>query len=173
MSYLTLKDFMESVKYRITEGAEYQWKCFGNHAYMLDSEYLEDGHYTYSSSVIFDRRTQVVYEMVTYDYKNDRSYRWIHPDYIKKIKKESKKRNVRFEQSCDDNDFIDLELPEDIVEKTKAIVDNKDYDIRVMMPLNLTDSEKLVLMEMAHEADLTLNQLVEKILTDKIKNETV
>ena len=34
---MNLKDFMEVIDYKITEGSEYQWSCFGNNAYTLDS----------------------------------------------------------------------------------------------------------------------------------------
>ena len=34
---ITLKDFMEVVDYRVTEGSEFTWTCFGPAAYTLSA----------------------------------------------------------------------------------------------------------------------------------------
>ena len=34
---ITLKEWMELVDYRITEGSDYCWSCYGPDAYSLDS----------------------------------------------------------------------------------------------------------------------------------------
>jgi len=41
-------------------------------------------------------------------------------------------------------------------------------DNRVDVPIELTDEDWYTLMKMAHERDITLNQLVEEILTLEI-----
>jgi len=41
-------------------------------------------------------------------------------------------------------------------------------DNRVDVPIELTDDDWYTLMKMAHERDITLNQLVEEILTLEI-----
>jgi hypothetical protein len=42
---ITLKEWMEVVDYRITEGSGYSWQCFGANAYCLDSwDGDQDGH---------------------------------------------------------------------------------------------------------------------------------
>ena len=76
---ITLKDFMETVDYKITEGSEYQWQCYGDHSYQLDSwNQDQDGH---SVSIVFDTRTHVIYEASVYDYKRNRAYRLINSDF--------------------------------------------------------------------------------------------
>ena len=76
---ITLKDFMEVIDYKITEGSEYLWHCYGEHAYRLDSWNQEqDGH---TVSIVFDTRTQEVYEASAYDYGRNRAYRLINPVY--------------------------------------------------------------------------------------------
>jgi len=42
-------------------------------------------------------------------------------------------------------------------------------DNRVDVPIELTDDDWYTLMKMAHERDITLNQLVEQILTLEIE----
>jgi hypothetical protein len=50
-----------------------------------------------------------------------------------------------------------------------AIVTGQNYDTRIEVPLEMSDDEMLRLMTMAHEQDITLNQLVEQILTVAIQ----
>jgi hypothetical protein len=166
---ITLKDWMEIANYRITEGSAYMWDCYGSNAYRLDSwNGDQDGH---SVSVLFDTKTQEVYEASAYDYKNNRAYRLINPTYIKKFKKESKNRDVNFNEAWDDVVYTDLETEDDYLEKARAIVAGEEYDTRVEMPLVLDSDQLFELMKVAHSRDITLNELVEDVLQDAIKKE--
>jgi hypothetical protein len=168
---ISLKQFMETVNYRITEGSDYGWQCYGHDAYMLDSWNGEqDGH---SLTIIFDTKTQEVYEIQAHDYVHNRAYRLINPDYAKKNKKEAKKRNVSRKEAWDDVDYVDLETDEDFLEKAQAIVNGTDYDTRVQVPLELDDDTMFQMMRMAHERDLTLNEFVEDLLREFLKKEDV
>jgi hypothetical protein len=168
---ISLKQFMETVNYRITEGSDYGWQCYGHDAYMLDSWNGEqDGH---SLTIIFDTKTQEVYEIQAHDYVHNRAYRLINSDYAKKNKKEAKKRNVSRKEAWDDVDYVDLETDEDFLEKAQAIVNGTDYDTRVQVPLELDDDTMFQMMRMAHERDLTLNEFVEDLLREFLKKEDV
>jgi hypothetical protein len=162
-----LKDWMEIVEYRITEGSDYGWQCYGPNVHMLDSWNGEqDG---YSFSVIFDTKNQTVYEVQAHDYTNQRAYRWINPDFKKKHRKESKHKNVLESQAWDDVDYTDLEVEEDWLEKAAAIYMGIDYDTRVQMPLDLPEEDMFLMMKMAHEKDMTLNKFVEDLLRQYIR----
>ena len=162
---ITLKDYMECISYRITEGNEYLWHCYGPNAYSLDSG-SSCGENTVS--VVFDKATQVVYQMEAWDYANRRTYRWINPDYIDAIKGESEKRNIKFEQSIDNEKFIDIDSVKDMLEKATAISNGEEYDTRLILELNLEDDELFEMMKMAHEMDITFNKFVEHILQEAI-----
>jgi hypothetical protein len=164
---ITLKDFMECVDYKISDGSEYLWTCFGPNARSM--EYW-NGEHTDSITIccVFDTEDQTVYEMQAWDGRNNREYRWIHPDYVEAHKAEAKNRNVDFEQSFDDNKFIDLDVAEDMLDKASAIMYGEEYDTRIIVSLDMTASEKLMLMEMAHAADMSVNQYVEMILQAEI-----
>jgi hypothetical protein len=69
----------------------------------------------------------------------------------------------------DDVHFIDLEVENDILEKTRAIVHEEDYDARVKIPVEFSDEELLKYMKMAHELDITFNQLIENALREAVK----
>jgi hypothetical protein len=152
---ISIKDFMECVNYRITDGGDFLWKCYGDHARTLDSETAD-----FTISVVFDTLTQYVYEMEVWDNLMERTYRWIAPDFIKKVKKEHKDRGLKFKHCIDDRKYIDLDVEADILEKATAIANGEDYDPRVMIELNLTDAEALTLMRAAHVKDMSLNQYI-------------
>ena len=163
---ITMKEWMELVNYRITEGSSYGWQCYGNDAYCLDSwNGDQDGH---SLSIIFDAKDQTVFEVQAHDYLHQRAYRMINEDFFKKMKKEAKHRNVDKKEAWEDVDYVDLDVDDDFIQKCLAIVEGEDYDTRVDVPLELDKNTMYELMQQAHEQDITLNQLVERILTDVI-----
>jgi hypothetical protein len=163
---ITLKDFMETVDYRITEGGDYGWNCYGYDAYMLDSWNGEqDGH---SFTIIFDTKTQTVYEVQAHDYVRQRAYRLINPEFKSAHDLEAGQRDVNLNEAWDDVDYVDLETDEDFLEKAQAIAANEDYDTRVQVPVDFTDDELLTYMTMAHKRDMTFNAFVEMALKSAI-----
>ncbi len=168
---ITLKEWMEIADYKITEGCDYGWQCYGPNAYQLDSWNGEqDGH---SFCIIFDTRDQTVYEVQAHDYVHNRAYRIINPDFQKKVKKESRKRDIDKDNAWDDVDYIDLEVDDDFIQKCLAIKDGEDYDTRVQVPVDFSDEELLQYMKMAHDLDITFNELVERALREAIAREGI
>jgi hypothetical protein len=152
---ITLKEWMEVVDYRITEGSEYYG--YGGNAYCLDSwNGKQDG---YSLSITFDTRTQAVYKVEAHDYVNKRSYRRLNDQFEHSVEKEA----------YDEVDFVDLEVDDDWFQKALSIVAGEDYDTRVSVPIDMGDAELLKYMMLAHEQDITFNELVTKALTEAIK----
>jgi hypothetical protein len=168
---ITLKDWMDATGYRVTEGSDYLWNCYSDSAYRLDSWNGEqDGH---SASVVFDTRTQEVFEVTVYDYSHNRAYRLINPNYVKLHKEESIAQGASFNQAWDDVDYTDLETDEDMLQKMSSIFSGEEYDTRVQVPLDLEDDLLFDLMKMAHERDITLNQMVEHVLETAIQRHQV
>jgi hypothetical protein len=168
---INMKEWMELVGYRITEGSAYGWQCYGSDAYALDSWNGDhDGH---SFTVIFDTKDQTVYEVQVHDYVHNRAYRMINPDFQKKNKKEARRRDVNKDEAWDDVNYIDLEVDDDFIQKCLAIQAGEDYDTKVSVPLELEDDKMFELMRMAHEQDITLNQLVENILRNMIAEKEI
>lgn len=166
---ITLKDWLEAIEYKITEGSVYEWDSYGETPYRLsrwDGQYNLDGP---TSEVIFDTLDHTVYEVTVSDYKNERCYRWINPSNVEAYRSEAARKKVDPDEAYDNVKFINLELEEDILAKTKLIMSGQPYDSRVAVPLELEDDEIFQLMKMAHKYDVTLNQLVEKIIVDAIK----
>jgi hypothetical protein len=163
---ITIKEWMELVDYRITEGSTYGWQCFGHDAYCLDSwNGNHDGH---SFTIIFDTKTQEVFEVQAHDFRNDRAYRMINPNYAPKHMLEVASRGVD-DVAWEDVNYVDLETDDDFMQKALAIAAGEDYDTRVSVPVDFTDEELLKYMKMAHERDITLNQLIEEALRAAIE----
>ena len=159
---ITLKEFMELVDYKITEGSEYGWECFGTNAYNLS--YWNQDHSGHSICIIFDTRTHEVYAVEACDYKHNRAYRLINPDYKTAHDNEAAGRDVNANQAWDDVNYVDLEVDDDFIQKALSIIAGENYDTRVSVPVNFTDEELLTYMKLAHEHDITFNQLVEEAL---------
>jgi len=166
---LSMKEFMELVDHKITEGSDYGWRCFGSNSYQLSSWNGIHGRGGWSANIVFSTRSQKVYAVEVCDYTNDRAYRIINPDYVKKYKKESKDRGELGNQAWDDVDYVDLEVDDDFMQKVLAIKAGEDYDTRVLVPVDFTDEELLKYMKAAHERDMTFNEFVVQAITEAIR----
>ena len=165
---LTLKEWMELVDYKITEGGEYGWSCYGNNAYQLSSWNEVHGPGGWSFNMVFSTKTQKVYEVSVCDYTNDRAYRMIHPDKIEKLQQEAKNHSGEPNQAWDDVKFIDLEVDDDFIQKSLAIRAGENYDTRVMINIDVDSELELFIYREAHKADITVNDFVVNTLTKYI-----
>ena len=165
---ISLEQFMKTVDYHITEGNTYDWQCYGDNAYSLSAWNGVHGAGGWSANITFDTKDQTVYEVDMCDYTNDRAYRVINPDFVDAFEKESETRAVPLNQAWDEVDYVDLEVEQDWLEKAQAIVSGENYDTRVQVPLDFSDEELLKYMKLAHEQDVTFNQLVTQALTEAI-----
>jgi hypothetical protein len=163
LTMLSLRDFFELIDYHITEGSDYGWQCYGGHAHAIDSD--SDN---YSLTVIFDRNNQMVYEVHVSDYRNDRAYRMIHSDYEAAYQAEARERGVDPDRAWDEIKYADLETEEDFVDKAQAIIAGEDYDTRISIPIDLPEHELLELFKMAHARDMTFNDFIVEIVSEKI-----
>jgi len=166
---ITLKDFMEVVDYKITEGSDFTWTCFDDKtAYTLSA--WNGDHSGWTMNITFDTQSQTVYMVEACDYKRSRAYRLFNPDYAQAYKDYAKKHNEAYrDQAWDDVDYVDLETDNDWLSKARGIVNDEEYDTRVQVPVEFTDEELLKYMKMAHEMDITFNQFVEDALRDLIE----
>ena len=98
---MTIKDFILAVNYEIGEGYEYCWECYGQNVCGLDWG-KED--LSASAAMVYDTKTHKVYEMSVWDCRDEKTkvYRWINPKYIKKQKREAKRRGVNLNIAIDD-----------------------------------------------------------------------
>lgn len=165
---ITLKEYLELIEYKIAEGSDYGWNCFGSNAHMISAWNGIHGTGGFSFNCVFDTNDQTVYEVEVCDYTNDRAYRMINPAYVDAHRTESTARDVLANQAWDDVDYIDLDVVDDFIQKALSIRDGEDYDTRVQMEVNFDDADLLAYMKIAHERDITFNELVEIALQEAI-----
>jgi hypothetical protein len=161
---ITLQQWMELVGYRITEGDS--WNGYGGSAHHLSSWNGIHGKGGWSANVVFDTTSKDVFQVEVCDYTNDRAYRIINPDFKSYYNDEDPAFR---DQAWDDVNFSDLEVDEDWLDKATAIVSGTEYDERVSIPVDFTDEELLKYMKLAHDRDITFNQLVEEALREAIE----
>jgi hypothetical protein len=163
-----MKEWMELVDYKITEGSDYNWSCYGPNAYTLDSWNGVHGAGGHSFSIVFSTKTQKVYEVSAYDYTNDRAYRMINPKNVEKHRKEAESRDVNLNEAWDDVNYVDLDVDDDFIQKALSIRNGEDYDTRVQVEVDFSDEDLLQYMKLAHERDMTFNEFVEEALRHAI-----
>jgi len=167
---ITLKQWLELANYRITEGDRYLWDCYGTDTFMLSSWNGIHGRGGYSIDIVFDTKTQTVYEVAVHDFTNDRAYRMINPSYAKAHAQEAATRGVDMNTAWDGVDYTDLDVEEDFVEKATAIVNGQDYDTRVMIQLDLDSELEMAIYRNAHRLDMTVNDYIQMALVEFIKS---
>ena len=166
---ISMKEWMELVDYKITEGGDYGWQCYGPNAYTLDSWNGVHGEGGYSFSIVFSTKTQKVYEVSMCDYTNNRAYRMIAENKQEKHRKEAESKSELANQAWDDVDYVDLDVDDDFIQKALAIRAGEDYDTRVQVAVDFSDEELLKYMKLAHEHDMTFNDFVEQALRHAIE----
>lgn len=162
---MNLRELFEAFDYHVSGGSQYQWNCFGPYARYLDFE-IDEGKVV--GSVIFDTVNQTVYQAEVWPTEGN-PYRWTNPAFIDACKQEFKDNKVDWSNAFDDTKFVDLEVEKDFIEKATAIANGLEFDTRVQVPLDLDDDLLMKLFTMAHERDITLNQMVEEILTQMLE----
>lgn len=165
---ITLKEYLELIEYKINEGSDYGWTCYGPEAHMISAWNGIHGSGGFSFNCIFDTKDQTVYEVEVCDYTNDRAYRMINPAYADAHRAESTAKSVLANQAWDDVDYVDLDVVDDFIQKSLAIRDGDDYDTRVQIEVNFDDADLLTYMKIAHDRDITFNELVEIALEEAI-----
>jgi len=166
---ITMKEWMELVDYKITEGSNYGWDCYGPNSYSLDSWNGVHGTGGYSFSIVFSTKSQKVYEVSVCDYTNNRAYRMIAENKQEKYRKEAEHKSVLANQAWDDVDYVNLDVVDDFIQKCLAIKAGEDYDTRVQVPVDFSDEDLLKYMKMAHDRDMTFNEFVEEALRNVLE----
>jgi len=165
---ISMKEWMELVDYKITEGGDYGWSCYGPNAYQLSSWNGLHDKGGWSFNIIFSTKTQKVYEVEVCDYTNNRAYRMIVENKREKHAKEAKAHGVNLNEAWDDIEYVDLEVDDDFISKCLAIKAGEDYDTSISVPLVLPDDLLMFAFKSAHEENMTFNDWMNKMLKEFI-----
>jgi len=167
---ITMKEWMELVDYKITEGGDYGWTCYGPYAYQLSSWNGLHDKGGWSFNIVFSTKTQKVYEVEVCDYTNNRAYRMIVENKRKKHAKVADIWNVNPNEAWDNVDYVDLEVDDDFIQKCLAIKAGEDYSTDVLLPLDLPEDLLMFAFKCAHEENMTFNDWMNKMLKEFIDN---
>jgi Arc/MetJ family transcription regulator len=86
----------------------------------------------------------------------------------KKMKKESKRRNIDKDEAWDNVNYTTLEVDDDFIQKALAIKAGEDYNTDVSIPLDLPDDLLMFAFKAAHEQNITFNEYVNNALRSLI-----
>jgi hypothetical protein len=163
-----LKEVNEALDHKIVGGSEYQWHCYPDARFMdYESEYAHVG-------VLFSTVTQEIYSAEINDKANKyKPYRWLNPNHLDTYLAEAGQRGIDPNQAWDDTVWYDLEVPEDFLEKAKAIFNGQTFDDRVQVQVDLDNDTILKLAMEAHKRDITLNKMIEIILQEVVDKHKV
>lgn len=159
---ISLEEWLELINYQVNHGSDVKWETFGPNAYYMNS-YKDDT----DIGIIFDTETRDVYEVTVSDKKNRRAYRLIDPNYVEAYKKsviDSAFGNVAF----DEVEYTDLEVHEDWLEKAEAILNDQPYSADIKITLDIDDDTLFILFKKAHEANMSFNEYVNRVLQEEM-----
>jgi hypothetical protein len=190
MNEITIKEFIELIDFQIHGSDEHMWQCFGENAWYLDHNDPNTDDVSkkrYSLHIIYDINTQFVYTMEVWDYQRNTILKWIHPDYINDYDQECCSRGVSNKDRFDPHEvFHFIPSSRKIMKIADFVINNIDYTVgypelanpnhklekdnsTVEVEVELEEPLWLELSMMAHERDITLNSLVNELLTNYIK----
>lgn len=157
--------FLETIDYKITEGSPFGWNCFP------DARYIDSTNEFGTVTAIFSHKDRTVYQIEVQSENHPNGefyYRWIHPNWIEAYKKEEV---IQFKKNKykSDIEWIDLDVVDDVLEKARATLEGEEFDKRVMLEVELDEDVLHKLMLMAHQRDITLNQLMTEIIRAEIE----
>lgn len=165
---MNMEMLMKAFDYQIDSGGEYLWHSWEN-ARIID---FQNYKYNAYGSVTHNTKTHEIYEATVYREDENENligpYRWMNPLYKNQHEEECKKRNIDPKTSWDNQDWIDIEVDSDFIEKATSIFKGQSFDTRIQVPLELDDDVMMRLMLEAHKRDITLNKMVELLLKEEI-----
>ena len=162
---ITMKQWMDLVQHRVTEGSAYTIECYGPNAHVLDA--WDGDQEGVSSSIVFDTVTQVVYEVSICEFKHDIAYRLVNPTYADALKALAGVKGGAWSAAYDGVEFTDFSTVDAFIEAASVLLQHKVATMS-SIELNLEDDLVYSLMKMAHERDITFNQLITEILLEYV-----
>jgi ribonucleotide reductase alpha subunit len=159
---MQLQDIIIAAQFKISEGSEYQWACYGQNARFLDfqSEF-EDVR----AGCIFDSQNQTVYE--AYLYFGEKAYRWLNPEFSEVMYDESFERDIDPRLYLDEFHFSDCEVSEDLIEKITDAFETGTCTNDIIIPLNLTPEQEELFARLPEHTDL--NEFITQALMEKVE----
>lgn len=160
-----IKEILDTIGYRFSAGSNYLWGCYGEHATYLDFKTVSGKPV---GSVVYDSETAEVYEASVEVPGRALAYRWMDTFAREDHEIEAKRKNIDPNNAWDDVSYTDIDVIDDFLEKLSAIINEEEFDERIIVPIEVSEQEEMQLYRLAHAADMTVNDYVNKILRDEM-----
>lgn len=160
---MNLHEFFTLFNYKITDGSEFLWKCFGDHARSIE---LSNDNVV--GLVVFSKLTQEIFQAEVYNETAAIAYRWMSPVNRDAYRSECTTRNVSFSEAWDGCDFIDVETPEAFMKKAQNLIDGEKPDECDEVEIKLSNDEIVALSLEAHKRNITLNEMMNVALREML-----
>ena len=160
---ITVQQFLETINYKITGGSDFLWRCYGEDTYTIDS-WVEEH---YEASLTFNPKSGGTFEITVIDLVNRRQYRWINPLVLDAYNAEYTARGLDMLDTS--FRYTNIEVESDIIEKLEGIVNKTDYDTRIVIQIDMSDTDFLTFAKAAHVMDVSFNEFVEKAIKSAVE----
>ena len=127
---MKVQEVIQAANFQIIEGSPFLWKCFGKNARYLD--FGETPEKNNSVSCIFDTKNQTVYEISIY--LENKTFRWIHPKYIKAFQDEKLAKKVSISE---EETIIEIISYYDALDKIQQVITKGLCYDEIAIPLKL------------------------------------
>ncbi len=162
---MNIQQVFEVIGFRIQDSSKYLYNCYGNNSIRgFEFSTIEEQP---CGAFVADASGKV-YEITVEVPAKNICYRWIDPEFKQALFDETKAKGFDPKFAWDDVAYFDLELEEDILSKTKAICNLQEFDSRIMVPLDLDTESFNHIAKLAHERDITFNEMVGLIIQSLI-----
>jgi hypothetical protein len=157
---MKLKKILKLFDYRISEGSEFLWDCFGPNARYLD--FNGPDSMQNSVGVVYDTITTKVYQIDFCCESVDDVYTWVDPEYEVAHHRECTARNVERTNQCySKQSFLTMAL-----DAYHGRVPDTDLALDIDLNLSAGDVHQLHLMSV--EKGITFDELVNEALAQEI-----
>lgn len=163
---MKLQEYITATENKISEGCDYQWNCFGMKPFMITT-YFENANT--EATAIYDRKTLDVFSVEFLDNDSNTIYRYLDHKYKDAYYAECESRGIDPKNEFDLFKIREVIVEADILNKINCSALGDEYDTRIKVPLDLPDPLLFDLMKLAHEKDVTLNELITGAIASSIE----
>jgi len=123
-----LEEFLDFIGYKVTSGERHHWDCFGKNARFIESDEVYSKNGFIRALAIFDTETKFIYQLESYDDRENIGYRWIDPLYREAHRIEAIAKGVNPNEMYDDVEFRICETAEEWNEKTLELLEELESE---------------------------------------------
>lgn len=147
----------------------YLWNCYGDNAYCIDFQNEKNSLHDFAH-VVYDATTGEVFQIEVFNEENNPKI-WFNYDYRKAYIDEARSRNVDPFVAWDNVRYTDMDFFDDVTDLLQQL-EHKEEDEGLEgtseLQLELPREQLLELCLIAHEKNVTLNQLINDVLRMEI-----